>query len=216
MIATVVGGIVLFVLLAIDLFTKAWAYAAKVAQSGYFLGFIRLNYLPGGNKGIAFGWFGDTPTAMVIITVFTVAMILGIGALYFTVFKKNTPARICLAVIEAGAIGNFIDRVCLGYVRDFVDVQPIGFGICNFADFYITFGAVAFLIVILFIGTDAIIPVGKWRKEKSAAPTAETAELDQIEPDKTESANIEPEQAEQKNAEPSEVGAEGGAPHHDA
>ena len=61
-----------------------------------------------------------------------------------------------------------MDRIAFGYVRDFVDVSPIGFNICNFADFYITFGAVALLIIILFVGKDAVIPLGKSRKEAKA------------------------------------------------
>lgn len=164
MIFACVCGILCLTLLSVDLLTKAWAYAVQIHQNSYFLGFIRWNYLPGGNTGIAWGLFGSTEVAMTIITVLTVFLIAGIVALFFTAFKKNRPAQICLAVIEAGAIGNLIDRLALGFVRDFVDVSPLGFGICNFADFFITFGAVALLVIILFVGKDAIIPLGKWRK----------------------------------------------------
>ena len=184
MIIAIIGGIVMLVLLALALILKAWAYAYRVSQPNYFLGFIRINYLPGGNTGIAWGMFGNTPAAMVVITILTIVMIGAIAALFFTVFKKNTPARICLAVIEAGAVGNLVDRLCLGYVRDFVDVSPIGFNICNFADFYITFGAIALLIVILFVGKDAVIPLGKYRKqakEEEAKAKAEKQAEDQAE-----------------------------------
>ena len=96
-------------------------------------------------------------------------LIVALAALFFTVFKRNTPARITLAVIEAGAIGNLIDRLALGYVRDMVDVSPLGFGVCNFADFFITFGGVALLIIIAFIGKDALFPLTKkWREEAKA------------------------------------------------
>lgn len=161
MIAAIVGGLVMLLLLLFDLLSKAWAYAVQVQQTNFFLGFIRLNYLPGGNTGIAWGLFGNSRTAMIFVTLFTAAMVIGIGVLYFTVFKKNTAGRMCLAVIEAGAVGNLVDRICLGYVRDFVDVSPIGFNICNFADFFVTFGAVALIIVILFVGKDAVIPLGR-------------------------------------------------------
>lgn len=164
MIAAIVGGLVMLALLFLDQILKAWAYAVEVSQPGFFLGFIRMNFLPGGNTGIAWGLFGDSKTGMILITILTVVMIAAIAALYFTVFKKNTAAKICLAVVEAGALGNLIDRVCLGYVRDFVDVSPIGFNICNFADFYITFGAIALLVVILFVGKEAVIPLGRLRK----------------------------------------------------
>ncbi len=175
MIVTLIGGIVMFSLLALDLILKAWAYAYEVSQPNFFLGFIRINYLPGGNPGIAWGMFGDSKGAMIAVTIFTCVMIVGIAALFLFMFKKNAPARICLAVIEAGAVGNLVDRLCLGYVRDFVDVSRLGFNICNFADFYITFGAVALLIVILFIGKDAVIPIGKWRRELRREREAERA-----------------------------------------
>ncbi len=176
MITMIVGGIVMLLLLAFDLFTKAWAYAVRVQQQNFFLGFIRFNYLPGGNTGIAWGLFGNSRTAMILVTLLTVVMVIGIGVLYFTVFKKNTAGRICLAVIEAGAIGNLVDRVFLGYVRDFVDVSPIGFNICNFADFFVTFGAVALVIVILFVGKDAVIPLGKNREGREKEQTEKEQE----------------------------------------
>ena len=164
MIFACICGLITLALLFVDLITKAWAYAVQIQQPSYFLGFIRLSYLPGGNTGIAWGLFGSTEVAMTIITILTAFMIIGIAVVFFTVFRKNRPIQVCLAVIEAGAIGNLIDRIVLGYVRDFVDVSRIGFAVCNFADFFISFGAVALLIVILFVGKDAVIPLGKWRK----------------------------------------------------
>lgn len=163
MIFALICGIVTLSLLFFDLITKAWAYAVLV-ETDYLFGIVRLSYLPGGNTGIAFGWFGESEWAMVVFIILTLFMMGGIAALFFTVFQKNRPARVCLSVIEAGAIGNFVDRVFLGTVRDFIDVQRLGFGICNPADFFITFGAVALLIVILFVGKEAVIPLGKWRR----------------------------------------------------
>lgn len=161
---SLICGIILLVLLAVDLVTKTVAEKLDVHQGSYFLGIIRLFYTT--NSGMAFSWFGDNELAMTIITALTVVMIVGIAVLFFTVFKNNLPIKYTLAVIEAGAIGNLVDRLSLGYVRDFVDVQPIGFGVCNFADFFITFGAVVLIFIILFIGKDAIFPLKKeWREQ---------------------------------------------------
>ncbi len=175
MIFALICGIVTLSLLFLDLFTKAWAYAALV-ETDYLFGIIRLAYLPGGNTGIAFGWFGESEWAMAVFIALTILMMGGIAALFFTVFRKNRPAQVCLAVIEAGAVGNLVDRVFLGYVRDFIDVQRLHFGICNPADFFITFGAAALMIVILFIGKDAVIPLGKWRREREEAEAEREAE----------------------------------------
>lgn len=158
----------------LDQITKAWAYASQIMQSDYFLGFIRFYYLKGGNNGISFGWFGGNTAAMIAITALTVVMIIVIAALFFTIFKKNKPAKIALAVIEAGAVGNLIDRIVLGTVRDFVDVSPLGFGICNIADFCVTFGAVALIFIILFIGPHALFPLKeRWREQAKAEAAAE-------------------------------------------
>lgn len=183
-------AVVLFSLLFLDLFTKM--LAAALLGSGKVIpvipNFLSLAYCE--NEGFAFGLGSKTYWLMVLVTVLTVVMIAAIAVLFFTTFKKNKPAQMCLAVIEAGAVGNLIDRLCLRYVRDFVDVSAFrpfawlgsdfNFGTCNIADFCITFGAVALLIVILFIGRDAVIPVGKWRRslreEEKAKLAAESAE----------------------------------------
>lgn len=173
MITALIGGIVMLVLLAVDLITKmiAEAYFVNVP---FIPGFMDFSFTK--NYGMAFGTFENTSWAMdFIVTPLTVVMIAAIAVLFFTVFKKNTAGRMCLAVVEAGAIGNLVDRLCLGYVRDFVDVgafrpfawlgSNFNFGTCNIADFCITFGAIALLIVILFVGKDAVIPLGKYRKQ---------------------------------------------------
>ena len=157
-------ALIVCVLLFVDLITKAAAEASTIRQSSYFLGIIRLWYTS--NPGIAFGIFGDNPVAMEVMSYVTIVLALLIAVMFFTIFRKNLPVRVCLAVVEAGALGNIIDRFCLGYVRDFVDVQPVGFGICNIADFFITGGVVAVIVCILFIGKDAVFPLTKkWREE---------------------------------------------------
>lgn len=158
-----VCALIALVLLFVDLVIKGWAEAINIFQADYFLGFIRWNFEE--NPGMAFGMLANNRTGMIVVTALTVVMIIGLAVLFFTAFKKNKAAQVGLAIIEAGAIGNLIDRLILGYVRDMVDVSPIGFGVCNFADFYITGGAVFLIFVILFIGKDAVLPLKKkWRE----------------------------------------------------
>lgn len=161
------------ILLYLDQITKAWAEATDVSQT-VIPNFIRFRFTQ--NSGMAFGIGSDNQTFMVVVTVLTVVMIVGIAVLSFTLFKKNAPAQVALALVEAGAIGNLIDRLILDYVRDFVDVSSIGFGVCNLADFYITGGAVLLVIVILFVGKDAVIPLGKYRKQAKEEREKEKAE----------------------------------------
>lgn len=158
------GGVLMLLFLFIDQFTKMITDYLGVHQSKFFLGIICIDITR--NPGMAFSWFADKPSIMVMITVLTVFLIIGIGFAYFFLFRKNKPAQICLAIIEAGAIGNLIDRLVLGCVRDFIDVSPLHFGVCNPADFFITFGAVALVFIILFIGPSAVFPLTKkWREE---------------------------------------------------
>lgn len=162
------GALIFAVLLAVDLATKAWAewyeFAYGLNQPSYFLGFIKLTYTQ--NRGIAFGIASDDPLVMSIIIAVTILLAILLIVAFFTIFRNNMPVRICLATVEAGAVGNIIDRLCLGYVRDFLDVRPIGFGICNIADFYIVFGVIVIAFIILFIGKNAVFPLKKsWREQ---------------------------------------------------
>lgn len=178
-------GLLFCGLLAVDLGSKAlaeWYHEAHgLAQSEYFLGFIRLTYAQ--NYDVAYGIIGqifEDPAqqeiAMQFVLYGTVVLVLLIAAMFFTIFRKNLPVRICLAVVEAGALGNMIDRFVLGYVRDFIDVRPIGFNICNIADIFITGGIVAVLVCVLFIGKDAVFPASrKWREEAKREDAAREA-----------------------------------------
>ncbi len=163
----------LFIL--VDQLTKAWA-AFEQVNFDLFWGF-RFTYTK--NFGVAFGMFNDNPAMMVVISILSVVLSVGIIVASFTLFKNNRPAQFTLAIINAGAIGNLIDRFALGYVRDFVDLRVIGFAICNIADFCITLGAVALFLIIMFVGKDAVIPLGKSRNvdEGQPAPDAEDAEI---------------------------------------
>ena len=51
----------------------------------------------------------------------------------------------------SGAIGNFIDRVRFGYVRDFIYFKLINFPVFNVADCYVTISVAIFIVLILFV-----------------------------------------------------------------
>ncbi len=90
------------------------------------------------NRGAAFGILkNQTP---LFISVSILAVILIYFALRNNKHKKYSFYNISLAFILAGALGNLIDRLRLGYVIDFLDFRV--WPVFNVADSAITIGAI--------------------------------------------------------------------------
>lgn len=100
------------------------------------------------NTGAAFGFLAGGRWLFLIITP------IACGAIVFALFKMRGKLhllmRICLALILGGAIGNFIDRVFLGYVRDMIELRFMQFAIFNVADSAVSVGAVLLMLDIFF------------------------------------------------------------------
>lgn len=110
------------------------------------------------NTGAAFGMLGGKTWFLIIVTiVFIVAFVL------FDIYNhSNNPLYIWgVGLIISGAIGNFIDRIFLGYVRDFISIRFFSF-VFNIADMWITFGIIIFAIY-LFV---SMIEEAKEKKGK--------------------------------------------------
>lgn len=180
-------GIFLFcILIAIDLITKMWAEMyfdpsgigrAEKTDIAIIPGWISLTLTY--NRGISYGMGADAKTWMKLAVIgATFVMMVLIAVLYFKLDKRRSFMRTAFVFIVAGGIGNFIDRVyyqvwdpttILG-VRDMVDLSRFGFAVCNFADFFITGGAVMLVLSILFFDKEAIWPLTK--KYKALAKEA--------------------------------------------
>jgi lipoprotein signal peptidase len=75
--------------------------------------------------------------------------ILGIGA-FIRLFAKRKINRIIASLLIAGTIGNWIDRIIYGGVRDFINVNIFNFPIFNLADTMLCIGVgIRILIVML-------------------------------------------------------------------
>lgn len=144
---SVVAGILL------DQYTKFLAVTHLKDQSPYIIikNVFELNYLE--NKGAAFGimqnqrWFFVVSFVVVILIIFLLYIKLPTS-------QRFIPLHICSALIVAGAIGNLIDRVRLGYVVDFFYFSLIDFPIFNVADIFVVIGVITLAIVILFVYTE--------------------------------------------------------------
>ncbi len=170
-------GILIFgILLLIDLLTKAFAVEyfsrpnapEKVKIIPDFV-YFRLTY----NRGIAYGMGDGSPKwAKIAVIAATGVLMLALTVFYFKADKRRGLVRHACVWIVAGGVGNLIDRIYYKVwipdgaygVRDMIDLSRFGFAVCNFADFFITFGAVALVLALLFFDKDALFPVGKYKK----------------------------------------------------
>lgn len=133
----------------LDQWTKHLASANLKGQSPVILvkNVFQLCYLE--NRGAAFGLLQNQRIFFLIS-----ALVILIAAIWIyrklPFHKRYLPLRLCIIGICAGAIGNMIDRVWLGYVVDFFYFNLIDFPIFNVADIYVTVSTFALVILILF------------------------------------------------------------------
>ena len=108
------------------------------------------------NTGAAYGIFGDSTVMLSVVSILFI-----IGFVLFDIFNhKNDWLYIFgIGLILSGAIGNLVDRLFLGYVRDFISIKLFSF-VFNLADLFITAGVICFLVYLL-------ISLIKEKKEKS-------------------------------------------------
>lgn len=143
----IIGIILIVVGVVIDQVTKTLAFNNFQEYQDYkaIPGFkIRLVENTGGAWGILSGhlWF------LILITVIA----LGIFVYFAKDFDlKNNPIySASYILIVVGTLGNFIDRLFIHYVRDFVTFNFFSFPSFNFADMCLTIGVIFLSIDILF------------------------------------------------------------------
>jgi signal peptidase II len=118
-------------LVLVDQITKYLMQGKSLINSG----FISLTYKT--NYGAAFGILQGWKVFFIIVTI---AVIVAIFYYY-----NKTKHKVALTLLLAGSIGNLIDRIFLGYVRDFIFVKH--FSTFNLAD---VFNVVAVAIIIYY------------------------------------------------------------------
>lgn len=128
----------------------------KILFEKYFVGggkeivvipnFFSFTYVK--NTGAAFGIFGESTLALSIASLF----FIGVFVTYDIFYHSNNLWYVFgISMLISGAIGNFVDRIFLGYVRDFINIEIFPF-VFNFADALITFGVICFGVFLVFFG----------------------------------------------------------------
>ena len=135
-------------LTVLDQYTKLFA-ARRLQEKPYVLaeGVFELRYTE--NHGAAFSILQNRQWLFILIAVIFLTAIL-VWQLLLPAKRSVLGLRIILAVLAAGAAGNLMDRIMLGYVRDFLYVRAINFPVFNLADIYVTVSAVLLVLWVLF------------------------------------------------------------------
>jgi len=102
------------------------------------------------NTGMAFGALNRWPYARWLFLAVTL-VVLGVMLYFYRKERKDmhTLMKISLSLIFAGAVGNFIDRLFLGYVRDMIFFHFFPY-IFNVADAAVCVGMGLLVLDILF------------------------------------------------------------------
>ncbi len=142
--------------IAVDLVSKAAAFdiledvpggSIAVADGIFSITLMR-------NYGASFGIFSGKTTLLSAITGIGIALVLVV-----LIVRPKAPKilRYSLIMIFAGGLGNLVDRIAFGYVRDFIDYTfletffGIDFAIGNIADIFVMI-AMGMLIVYMIFG----------------------------------------------------------------
>lgn len=107
-------------------------------------GFLSLTHLR--NTGAAWSLLEGKMIFFYVITV-----IVSVVIIYFLIqnYKKSIWYSVGLSFVLAGAIGNFIDRVRLGYVVDMLQTDFMNFPIFNVADSTLVVGVICIFIYLI-------------------------------------------------------------------
>lgn len=152
---------VLVILILLDQLTKYLAVVNLKGESPVVIikNIVELTYLE--NTGAAFGILANKIILFAILTF----IILG-AIIYFKIkidnliYKKGLEKKLrmkylflswVLVTLFTGAIGNFIDRIRLNYVVDFIRFKFIDFPVFNIADILITCSSVLLIIMLIFV-----------------------------------------------------------------
>ncbi len=155
------------ILLVTDLLTKHFA-----EQDGWNFtvipGFIEVDGVVH-NTGASFGMGGGQRWAQVLFIVLTFIIVPVLFGTVLLLPERFTVLKFSLYMINAGAVGNLVDRLAFGYVRDFISMDwGLVSYVCNFADIWLVVGIIIVIIDFLFLNEMSVLPLTKRAKEAAA------------------------------------------------
>lgn len=141
---------VLFLLIAADQLTKQLAvqYLYQNEPVEIIPGVFELQFLL--NKGAAFGIMQNHQYFFAAVTCIVLCVLAWVYVRSVSLPQFGM-LRMILVLLMAGAVGNLLDRVRLGYVIDFFYFKLIDFPIFNVADCYVVVSVFSLAVLILFV-----------------------------------------------------------------
>ena len=118
------------------------------------------------NTGAAFSLFQEHTWVLAVVSL--VVAVLLILALIKKIFTRPWGV-ISLAVVLAGAVGNLIDRVFLGFVTDMFQTTFMNFAVFNVADICVVLGGISLCVYVIFF-------YEKWEKKGKYAHDASNSD----------------------------------------
>ncbi|MBR1925457.1 MAG: signal peptidase II [Clostridia bacterium] len=104
------------------------------------------------NTGASFSMFAGSKAAQIVFIILGIIVSVLI-VLYSLLAKKsnlNAWFFVGASLMVGGIIGNVVDRIFLGYVRDFISLQFMNFAVFNIADSALTIGVICLIVWLLF------------------------------------------------------------------
>lgn len=118
--------------------------------------YLGLHFQYSRNTGAAFSMFATMPDH-IRVPFFNAVSVVALILIFYLFAQSRAESwgmRLAMVLILGGALGNFLDRMLLGYVIDFIDVEWQIFGwrhdfaVFNVADIAINIGVLFFVIEI--------------------------------------------------------------------
>ena len=157
-----IAFIISVLIIVIDQITKFCLYGMSCSLIGDFL-WLESTL----NTGASFGMLKNGTVFFIIFSLPMIAIMI-----WLIISKKYNFGKffkITLGIMLGGTIGNLIDRIAFGGVRDFIYFKSINFAIFNVADIAITVATimlVVYLLMQLFKKKDDIKDKNKEAKEE--------------------------------------------------
>lgn len=153
--AYIIEALLFIALLAVDLISKPVAFAFLEKHGGSYVVYEGIyELIEVHNDGASFGIFGGKTAGLIAVT--AIAMVALVTLL---IWRPKSPKlfRYGVIAIVAGGVGNLVDRLAFGYVRDFIDYTFLktffgidNFGVGNIADIFVLAGLLCIVVYVFF------------------------------------------------------------------